>query len=360
MHNSNRNSNLGERNEIYNMKIDVLANLETLLHHHEEVNLPGIGKLVTRQNDFSIDRSEGVILPASKQVSGLDQTPIDNEQLIRFLAHKYGVSREEASQVVSDFAYEYKAILQNVGIDLPSIGKILMKQTGEIYFESNQYHNYNIDYFGLPPVKNMHPLDLPKDELAPKDDAKPTQAVIKKPSSYIEIINQNRPLQLMFPIIILLILTIPLSQRYANSRAGYNDSVNEKPVINTPKSSGKEAISVTKESLNTPPTEVQPKPSEASDEVTPPTTKPTEQPKPTVQEEVIDAGERHMIVLGVYGNKANAEKLVIDVFSKGYDADLVPKSNLYQVAIILKCEKKEVSKRLKAIKKDFPSAWWKR
>ena len=120
------------------------------------------------------------------------------------------------------------------------------------------------------------------------------------------------------------------------------------------------AISVTKESLNTPPTEVQPKPSEASDEVTPPTTKPTEQPKPTVQEEVIDAGERHMIVLGVYGNKANAEKLVIDVFSKGYDADLVPKSNLYQVAIILKCEKKEVSKRLKAIKKDFPSAWWKR
>lgn len=346
------------------MKIDVLANLETLLHHHEEVNLPGIGKLVTRQSDFSIDRSQGVILPASKQVTGLDQTPIDNEQLIRFLAHKYGVSREEASQVVSDFAYEYKAILQNVGIDLPSIGKIMMKQTGEIYFETNQYHNYNIDYFGLPPVKNMHPLDLPKGELATKDDKTTTQVVTtKKRSSYIEIINENLGLQLMIPAIIILILTIPLSQRYANTQAGFNTPETEAGEESVPRKSEKNAISITKENLNTPPKESIKKPSTTPKEVTVPKKTVVKQPTKPVQpvEEAVNSGDKHLIVLGVYGNKTNAEKLVVDVFGKGYDADLVPKSNgLYQVGIILKCEKKEVATRLKAIKKDFPSAWWKR
>jgi cell division septation protein DedD/nucleoid DNA-binding protein len=346
------------------MKIDVLANLETLLHHHEEVNLPGIGKLVTRQSDFSIDRSQGVILPAAKQVTGLDQTPIDNEQLIRFLAHKYGVSREEASQVVSDFAYEYKAILQNVGIDLPSIGKIMMKQTGEIYFESNQYHNYNIDYFGLPPVKNMHPLDLAKGELAAKDEEKPTQAVTKRRSSYVEIINESLPLQLMLPAIIILILTIPLSQRYAENRAGFSILSTEESIRSVPKQSEKDAISITKENLNTPPkasnTEPSTPPKVETQPEKPVINQPTKPVEP-VEEEEIDSGEKHLIVLGVYGNKANAEKLEVDVFNKGYNADLVPKSNgLYQVAIILKCEKKQVATRLKAIKKDFPSAWWKR
>ena len=331
------------------MKIDVLANLETLLHHHEEVNLPGIGTLSTRQNDFSIDRKEGMILPASRQVHTLTRiNNINNDKLIRFLAHKYGISLEEARQVVDDFAYEYQKTLQGDGIHLPSIGKILKQQSGDIYFEPNNYHNYNIEYFGLPPLKNIHPLNLDKGELAPREEITP----VTKQNSYLDIIVNDRPLQMMVPIILLLLISTILTQQYAGNRnrAGIGISSNTTITELPPPKDDKEY-----QEVFTPVKEEKPAPKVVQQ----PPSKPKRKPK--VEQPIPDMGEKHLIILGVFGNKTNAEKLQVDVFSKGYSADLTEKSNgTYQVGIILKCNKSDVPTHLKKIKQSYSSAWWKR
>ena len=84
----------------------------------------------------------------------------------------------------------------------------------------------------------------------------------------------------------------------------------------------------------------------------------TDQDKPSTPD--VAGEERHLIVVGVYSNKANAEKMQVDVFANGYDADIANKyGGKFQVGIILKCSREELRSKMKAVKKKYPSAWWK-
>ena len=85
-----------------------------------------------------------------------------------------------------------------------------------------------------------------------------------------------------------------------------------------------------------------------------------ETPKPPKEQTSISK-ETHLIVLGAFGSKENADKLQLKIYSKGYkDANITKLKKLYRVAIVLDCKKSEVNAKLKEIKKDFKSAYWKK
>lgn len=379
------------------MKIDVLAQLATLLHQNEEVNVPGIGIISTRQNDFSIDRRQGLIVPASKQVHTLTQiTDTNNEDLVNFIAHKYGISLEEARQAVNDFVRKHQDSIRHKGLSIPNLGRVVMNEEGLIAFEPNVVHNFDPEYFGLPVLKNVHPIALPKpkkeektivvttaipaDKITPVAP-KPTQLPAKKNrvNQIIKVVNENKIVQVGFPVLLLLVIAIFLSKNYYNkSNAGYSfnittknqiekegdiptvkdvtDENTDKPVVIPPPKTRKPIKRRHSEGKSVVVDEPTPKP------VTPqpvtPKPRNTDQDKPSTPD--VAGEERHLIVVGVYSNKANAEKMQVGVFANGYEADITEKyGGKYQVGIILKCSRNALRGKMKQVKKKYPSAWWK-
>ncbi len=360
------------------MKIDVLAQLSTLLHQNEEVNVPGIGIISTRQNDFSIDRGEGRIVPASKQVHELTRiTDTNNEDLVNFIAYKYGISLEEARQAVNDFVRKHQDSIRHQGLSIPNLGRVVMNEEGIIAFEPDNVHNFDPEYFGLPVLKNVHPIALPKPKTEEKpaaivatddkknDPPKPNYLPAKRNTAnqLIKVVKENKLVQLAIPIVLLLIIAIPLSKNYYNkSNAGY--SFNNIPT----QVEGKEDTPTVEDAkAEKPKKKIERRLSEGKKEVVVdvPTPKPVTPEPRSVEEDkpptpVVTTDERHLVVVGVYGNKNNAEKMQVNVFSNGYEADIQSKyGGKYQVGIILKCTREEIRSKMKGIKKTYPNAWWK-
>lgn len=351
------------------MKVDVLANLETLLHHHEEVSIPGIGTINTRQNDFSIDRRQGLIIPASKHVHQLTQlTNPDNETLIHFIAYKHGISLEESRQIVRTFALQYHDIIRHQGLTIPGIGKIFMDETGKMFFEPNSVYNYDVEHFGLP-VLNMHPISLPKEEVKekvvtenpqPKSTEKaPSKAkaeIAPRPdrspgmlNPYLNILRDNLQLQAMILVAILLILTIPIVQNYVNNSSQPN-SPNTAEIITPP-------IDNTIEEPEIPtPRNVEPPIEEPA--IKEPTPQPKVEVPPTPPVDITDPN-KHVAVVGVFSTKDNAQKYQVQVFEKGFEAILMERGSKYRVGVVLKCSKSELPAKLKELRNAYPKAWLK-
>lgn len=361
------------------MKVDILADLESLLYHYDEVQLPNLGVISTRQNDFSVDRGQGLIYPSAKKVHSFDRIiNTNNNALVNFIAHKYGMSYDDAHQTIQDFADEHAETLTNKGLSIPSVGDLSIDENGRIVFQPNQLHNYSIENYGLPVLKNVHPVlfDRTQPKKEKKDDDVPTPRAIvptkKLPlapaKTYTTIFLENRLLQMMVIIALLLVTSIPLTKRYIenndSNRAGITvpptDITNNNSNTNTYDNNlpDNEGYKVTpnkekKDKVVTPPKE------EKAKEVTP--KKETVQP-PKKEENPVSEEDMHLIVLGAFGNKDNAEKLQLKIYSKGYkQANITKLSNgFYRVGILLDCPKSEVDSKLKDIKKDFESAYWKK
>ena len=137
------------------MKVDVIADLKALLYHYDEVQIPNLGVISTRQNDFSIDRGAGSIYPSAKRVHTFDRIiHTNNNALVNFIAHKYGMSYDEAHQTVQEFADNYADTLKNKGLTIPSIGHLSMNEEGQVLFEPN---NLQMNLFLCPEDLYWHP-----------------------------------------------------------------------------------------------------------------------------------------------------------------------------------------------------------
>jgi len=369
------------------MKVDVIANLETLLHHHEEVNIPGIGTIYTRQNDFSIDRRQGLIAPASKHVHQLTQiTNPDNETLIHFIAYKHGISLDESRQIVSTFALQYYDIIRHQGLNLPGIGKIFMDESGKMFFEPNSVYNYDVEHFGLPTLK-MHPISLPKEEVKEKVEQEnpipntnsKTQISKEKPATgqnaatqtqvaprkdlspgrlnpYINILRENLQLQAMILVSILLMLTIPIVRNYVSNSVSTPTTTAD--MFSPPAPNQNNPIEAAPEKptpRNVEPVVVEPTPPPKVKE------KPAPQPKvkeqPTVPTTDISGADKHVAVVGVFGSKENAQKYQVEAFNRGFDAILMESGAKFRVGVVLKCSKSELPTKLKEVRKHYPKAW---
>ena len=370
------------------MKVDVLADLESLLYHYDEVQLPNLGVISTRQNDFSVDRGQGLIYPSAKKVHSFDRIiNTNNNALINFIAHKYGMSYDDALQTIQDFADQHTEILTNKGLSIPSVGDLSMDKDGKVVFRPNQLNNYSIENYGLPTLKNIHPILFEKTKPTEKTTTtdvpktKEVKAITKRiatlpAKTYSTIFLENRLLQMMVIIALLLVTSIPLTKRYIANNANVappipsvrsttntvveNTSTYDKDLSDkdgykiTPSTKEKEAVVVT------PPKEEIKETVKEEKEVE--VVKPKEEtPKPPKEQTPVKENA-HLIVLGAFGSKENAEKLQLKIYSKGYkNANITKLSNgYYRVAIVLDCPDNEVKTKLKDIKKDFKSAYWKK
>ncbi len=355
------------------MKVDVLADLESLLYHYDEVQLPSLGVISTRQNDFSVDRGQGLIYPSAKKVHSFDRIiNTNNNALINFIAHKYGMSYDDARQTIQDFADEYAETLTNKGLSIPSVGDLSMDENGNVIFQPNQLNNYSIENYGLPTLKNIHPVLFEKSRPEVKT-ATTTDEVITKEvkriatlpmKTYRTIFFENRLLQMMVIVALLLVTSIPLTKRYQASIVSPPTDITANNIGNTNASTynknlndqeGYKDITPSKKKKNIP---IIPPEEETREKET---VKPKiETPKPP-KKEIPISEEAHLIVLGAFGSKENAERLQLKIYSKGYkDANITKLKGLYRVAIVLDCSKNEVNAKLKNIKKDFKNAYWKK
>lgn len=362
------------------MKVDVLSYLETLLYHNDEVEIPSLGKISTRQNDFSIDRGEGVFYPSAKRVHSFDKIiHTNNSTLINFIAQKHGMSYDEALRIVQDFSDEYASVLKTKGFNIPSIGHLMMDEEERILFKPNVKQNYAIENYGLPILKNIHPVAADRTQIKIAEQFTPNRnIVVKQPKTYAEIFVDNRYLQLMAVIVLLLIVSIPVTKQYNDSQNRANAGVlntnsedsNRTNTNDYDKDLDDESgfEEVTPNRKNEPKTIpiAPPKTEEKPKVIAPKVEQPkTEQPKveqPKTEENQPTSNETQLFVIGAFGSKANAEKLQIEIYSKGYkNADVTETSSgLYRVGIILDIPEKEVNAELLKIKKIYPKAWWQR
>lgn len=369
------------------MEIDVLADLEALLYHQDEVQIPSLGVISTRQNDFSIDRRAGILYPSAKRVHTFDRIiHTNNNALVNFIAQKYGMSYDEAHQAVQAFADNHADTLKSKGLTLPSIGKLSIDDQGRVQFEPNQVNNYSIENYGLPILEDVHPVIFERQTIPPKIEQstngnvskeiinKKEQALIPA-KSYLQLYTENRLLQLLTIIILLLGTTIPLTQRYlANNQpsnhAGFNLSTNttEQSTENTNEydknlDDDNGFVNTTSQENDPKETPIRPKPENVKIPISTPKSKEEALKDEDRPSRVIPIQmETHQIVLGAFGKKENADKLQLDIYSKGYkDVDITQLSNgIYRVAIVLQCPENEVNKKLKEIKKHYKSAYWKK
>ncbi|MCP4552629.1 MAG: hypothetical protein GY834_11430 [Bacteroidetes bacterium] len=379
--------------------------ISNLLFEYECIVIPGFGGFITKEIPAQIHPVQNHFIPPTKDVVFNVHLKANDGLLINHIARSEKITYSEAKKHVEAFVAQCKEALENGRqIRFRKIGMIFLNKDGYKEFVIDKTQNYRADSFGLksfisPPIKrspggqSLH-KQVSKDR-KPKEVSKKEQASQKvKPRS-----DQPRYLRVNISAVIITGLLVAffifrfttLKEYYNNYSSlipffysnpnqylidnyeelkvdklfGISDKLNLSNEIN-PTSEDKstdiaddypaeepEVKTSTESNLNS-----TKKPLEASEIVL---TNPViiESDKPIVMNEAISS-PKYYIIAGSFKTIANADRLVLQLKQKGYNADVVGKnkSNNYRVYFNSYASLAETNEQLAIVRRnEIADAW---
>lgn len=365
-----------------------------LLLRHNCVIIPSFGGFVAKQVSAKIDFENGTMYPPSKSLLFNRQLVNNDGLLINEYASANGRSFDQAAAEVKEVTDHWKAKLQSGGrIEIDKVGKLFYDAENNICFEQDRFYNLLLESFGLSKVHFLSEEDVKivesTIELIEKREQEVTLQIEKEPTAVVETKIEEEPVKIVpitpaepakdkeeevipHPVIVeqkkkrnfgwkyvaaacLLPIAfysfwIPLKTDVLESGVisikDFNPFYDAPESVYTPNESteGAEILSSEKLDLDAKLEELPESatvysvkyaddhyvavelPEKETSEIV------EEQPVQEKAEEVVSANATHYVV-GAFGNKSNAKKLVRELRSKGLDAKIVGYTNgLHRVA----------------------------
>ena len=370
-----------------------------LLYDYECVVVPGFGGFISNKKPAKVNRITHQFFPPYYQLFFNVHLTENDGLLINYVAKREKITFKEAKQAVEDYVTNCREKLETgERLIVPRIGSLTQDSSGNIYFQQESKVNYNPESFGLsefvsPQIKResdetkIRKLITPV--VRPEKQAEPVKLISRK--------GLNR-LITRAAIFILLVSTISWGfinldkvEAYVTSYASVNPFTKKKPVYqprpetsileNSAAEINDEKTSTTTDQQDqstdlaiTDPSAVEVSPTESKEvakeiavEPEPRKTviEPADKPEMKTKEESkpvvpVRTGKTYYIIAGSFEKQMNAERLVQQLKSKGFNAQIADtnKYGMYRVAFEGYGTLTEAKERLYAIRnEDNAEAW---
>lgn len=341
------------------MGIDLPASISELLFEYESVIIPGFGAFVASNKASVIDHVQGKLQPPSKKLTFNDNILVNDGVLIHHLQKKYQIGQAEAEQAIDTFIEEMQEALDRKEIiEFPKVGRLYRDFENSYKFLQDSV-NYNTQSFGLPsiqffpvvrreiPTPAKPPTQIPKAAAGAKV---PPSKPEKKPRVSGNWLQTSMPWVILLSIVIITLSIYFLQKDFGSGSAEEDKTipvsrVNTKPGKEDFVEPAEDLTDLTEErtQLDGPPEENR-QPAEELD---------TEQPTPAPnQKEVV-------VIIGAFGDEANAQKVIQEIYQAGYDAFSDKSGATTRVGVQFAYEtEQELDNKLAAIRKAFNEKAW--
>lgn len=132
-----------------------------LLLRHNCVIIPSFGGFVAKQVSAKIDFEKGTMYPPSKSLLFNRQLINNDGLLINEYASTYGKSFDQASVEVKEVTDHWKDKLKNGDrIEIDKVGKLFLDAENNICFEQDRFYNLLLESFGLSKVHFLSEEDV--------------------------------------------------------------------------------------------------------------------------------------------------------------------------------------------------------
>lgn len=337
------------------MQIDVGRYIADLLFENKTVTIPGFGGFTSEFRGAAIDQVQGKLSPPSRRIHFNKNLAANDGLLVHYIKEKYNISAYEAQKAVDDYVRQLKnAIERQEIISFPKVGRLYKDYDKEIQFLPENI-NFYTHTFGLPEVDYQQ---LPKPTPPTTNPATPT-AAIKDPTqpSQEEIVNEKLAGWLQKNIILVssvAIIVVALGVFMLINNQEPAVKVAERPIVPADRYNRRPSSdnafsyddqSYTKEDNyagieNTEETTV----IEGEDDDISAVEAPTSAPEQ----------KYCVIVIGIFKDKNNIEKLVEKIYNAGYEPFTERRDNLTRVGVQFTYETpSEIDRTLKKVRNSF-------
>jgi nucleoid DNA-binding protein/cell division septation protein DedD len=331
--------------------MDISAYLIELLRIHDCVIIPDLGGFVSNYRPAEMDLAGNTFNPPQKEIIFSSKLDKNDGLLVNHISETEGIGYIEARLVVSEFVDEVKSNLENgEKIELAKIGSLRYDRNERLNFEPDIQENLLLDAFGLesfqfPQIKHNEVFNA-KRPLLDREAVRP-------------VFNTRRIKRLAVGIPILLaLLIIPATKSSWKNYSLLNNQTSGTASIELNQPLPARVMPSVSSSKETVPVKVVQPVKSAMDKIEPAVTdkKGLATPTPVVE----SAQAKYHLIGGRFKVRENAEKLLSDFRSKGYQSKIDQITNgTFTVIVQSYTDRNEAQLALNALREKEPQAgYW--
>jgi len=134
-------------------EISVAHCISDILFERNRIVLPGVGLLETKPKSAVVDHIANSVAPPSRDIGFNPNVTVDDGVLVNFIKKKYEKEDLVVRKAVADYISDLrKKMHQKEIVTIPDVGRMYIDFEKKIQFLPDRV-NYNKDSFGLPTVK---------------------------------------------------------------------------------------------------------------------------------------------------------------------------------------------------------------
>lgn len=321
------------------MKKSIDHYISELLYANECVVVPGFGGFVGNHISAHLDEENQILYPPSKQILFNKNLKTNDGLLIHHIANKEGLTHKEITKELEKFKQEISQKLKEIkNFRLKNIGLFSLTNDNDLVFKQDRSINYNLESYGMPHVTNKQIIH----ETIEKDIKKDFQKIIKD-DGVISYGKMWRAAAILIPLLGLSLISITQQEKITSV---YTEMAKLNPFENNAP-----PVTIEKKIAPIKPIVINNKKSELIEKGI---------INPIKKEAVVMPGvQQYHIVAGAFGSKTNADKLILKLQKKNYNAKIIGRSDsgLIRVSYSSYKSKEEATTALATIRKHNNSAW---
>ncbi len=335
------------------MDIKVADCVGEILLQRDLVVIPEFGGFVGEPTGAEIDHVLGKVSPPSKKVSFNEKIVVNDGVLSTFLMETYSISKIQADQEIQRFVEEATILLeQKEVIEFPKLGRLMKDFQGQFkFYQSND--NLNADSFGLedvqasPVIRNTNSsrqssLNFPSESEEPVLKVGPVETSGYRTKTKKKRSENNILLAVILTVALFILFGLFLfKDDLLNPKLQYYNS----QVIEDPQDEQVEEAEDNDDYEGW----------DDEGDIIPE----EEEVEEVVREKEIRQWKEAEIVVGVFGEKKNAEALIKRIIQNGYEAVALDRGKATAVAVRYSFETEaEFKTKFEQIRDEFNDKAW--
>ena len=334
------------------MDIKVADCVGEILLHRDLVVIPEFGGFVGEPAGAEIDHVLGKVSPPSKKVTFNEHLVVNDGVLSTYLMETYSISKIQADQEIQLFVQEANLLLeQKEVVEFPKLGRLMKDFQGQFkFYQSND--NLNADAFGLEDVQaspiirktnspsGQSALSFPSESEEPVLKVGPVETTGFRTNTKKKRSENNILLAVILTAALFILFGIFLfKDELLNQQLPDYDS----QVIEDPQDVQVEDLDDNDDYEGW----------DDEGDIIP------EEEEEVVREKEIRQWKEAEIVVGVFGEKKNAEALIQRIIQSGYEAVALDRGNATAVAVRYTFETEaEFQTKFEQVKDQFNDKAW--
>lgn len=326
------------------MDIKVEESIAELLYTHNLVIVPGLGGFMAEEAGAKVDQVLGKISPPAKKVKFNENLLVDDGVLHSYLMQEHSISKLASEMYINDFVKQAKELLDKREIIVfPNLGRLYKDFQGNFKFLQDN-SNHNVDVYGLGDVPARPILR----NTAIQDRNKPKEETIKvgpvATTGYAPVRRKKGENNILLGVLLsaalfALFAIVLFPGLFKSDEPAYQstaiDELQDLPV--TEDDEEDDAYELWDDDVE--------------DIV-------AEEEEVERLKDIRD-WEEALVVVGVFGDKKNAESLIKRILEKGYEADSRPRGSSTAVAVrFAYSSEEEFEEKFEQVKNYFNKKAW--